>query len=122
MPAIDRKCFDCKQTAPSTGSASVVKLHSWHPASPSGALFILHHSPGLINARDRRETKKEKNDIAERVAASLRFHHHAIPKPYITIQDTCYMSHRLLQAHITSARRPRDPMTSPEMKLVGSIG
>ena len=28
MPAIDRKCFDCKQTTPSTGSASVVKLHS----------------------------------------------------------------------------------------------
>ena len=27
--------------SPSTGSASVVKLHSWHPASPSGALFIL---------------------------------------------------------------------------------
>ena len=41
LPAIDRKCFDCKQTTPSTGSASVVKLHSWHPASPRGALFIL---------------------------------------------------------------------------------
>ena len=28
MLAIDRKCFDCKQTTPSTGSASVAKLHS----------------------------------------------------------------------------------------------
>ena len=46
MPAIDRKCFDCKQTDRGLGlglgsvSASVAKRYPRPPASPSGALFI----------------------------------------------------------------------------------
>ena len=73
-------------------------------------LLVFFSAPlSEINARDRREAKKQKKTtLLKGSQPAFVFHHHAIPKPYITIQDTCYMSHRLLQARITSAPRPRD--------------
>ena len=87
--------------------------------------FCLHHSPKSMRAIDEKQ-RRRKTTLLKWSLPAFVFHHHAIPKPYITIQDTCYMSHRLLQARITSAdcTKASRSMTSPEMKLlvVGSIG